>query len=58
VALHVNVCGEAVGEDVVALARTLRRNEEIFWNEVTVAGSASGALVAHGDVVYRIVVPA
>jgi len=57
VAVHVNFCGEAVGEDVVALARTLRRKEEIFWNEVSVVGASSGTLVAHGDVVYRIVVP-
>jgi len=57
VAVHVNFCAEALGEDVVALARTLRRKEEIFWNEVTVVGLESGALVAHGDVVYRIVVP-
>ena len=57
VAVHANFCAEARGEDVVALARTLRRKEEIFWNEVTVVGASSGALIAHGDVVYRIVVP-
>ncbi len=57
VAVHVNFCAEALSEDVVALARTLRRKEEIFWNEVSVVGLSSGTLVAHGDVVYRIVVP-
>jgi uncharacterized protein (TIGR00369 family) len=58
VAVHANFADEAVREDVVALARTLRRKEEIFWNEVTVIGASSKKLVAHGDVVYRIVVPA
>jgi uncharacterized protein (TIGR00369 family) len=58
VAVHANFADEAVREDVVALARTLRRKEEIFWNEVTVVGASSKKLVAHGDVVYRIVVPA
>ncbi len=58
VAVHANFADEAVHEDVVALARTLRRKEEIFWNEVTVVGASSKKLVAHGDVVYRIVVPA
>ncbi|MGH7820495.1 MAG: PaaI family thioesterase, partial [Candidatus Binatia bacterium] len=57
VAVHANFAAPAVGEDLVSLARTLRKNEEIFWNEVTVAGAKSGKLVAHGDVVYRIVVP-
>lgn len=56
VAVHVNFTQAAAGEDLVALARTLGRNEEILWNEVTVVGVASGKLVAHGDVVYRIVV--
>jgi hypothetical protein len=42
---------------MVAVARTLRREEEIFWNDVRVVGADSGRLIAHGDVVYRIVVP-
>ena len=58
VAVHANFADEAVREDVVALARTLRRKEEIFWNEITVVGASSKKLVAHGDIVYRIVVPA
>jgi len=57
VAVHASFSDEARNEDVIALARTLRRKEEIFWNEVTVAGASSGKLVAHGGVVYRIVVP-
>jgi uncharacterized protein (TIGR00369 family) len=58
VAVHAGFADQALGEDVIAHARTLRRKEEIFWNEVTVIGASSGKLVAHGDVVYRIVVPA
>jgi uncharacterized protein (TIGR00369 family) len=57
VAVHLNFIADAVGEEVVALARTLRREEEIFWNDVRVVGADSGRLIAHGDVVYRIVVP-
>ena len=57
VAVHANFAGQAVHEEVIAFARTLRRREEIFWNEVTVVGRESRKLVAHGDVVYRIVVP-
>jgi len=57
VAVHASFADDAVREDVVAQARTLRRREEIFWNEVTVIGATSKKLVAHGDVVYRIVVP-
>ncbi len=56
-AVHANFSELAAGEDVIALAETLRRKEEIFWNAVTVVGARSGKLVAHGDVVYRIVVP-
>jgi hypothetical protein len=42
----------AVAEVLVALARTSRRNEEIFWNEVTVVAAASGSssLTAMSDV--------
>ena len=57
VAVHASFADDAVREDVVALACTLRRREEIFWNDVTVIGATSKKLVAHGDVVYRIVVP-
>jgi uncharacterized protein (TIGR00369 family) len=58
VGVHANFAAAAAGEDLIALSRTLRRNEEIFWNEVTVIGATSQTLVAHGDVVYRIVAPA
>ena len=55
VGIHVNHHAPA-GADVVAHARTLRRNNEIFLNQVTVADRRSGALVASGTVTYRIVV--
>lgn len=56
VGIHANFHASAAGEDVVALARTMRRNNEIFLNQVTVAGRTSGALIASGSVTYRIVV--
>ena len=43
--------------DVVAEARTWRRNDEIFLNQVTVGERDSGRVVATGTVTYRIVVP-
>ncbi len=58
VGIHVNYHAPAIKEDVVAQARTLRRNNEIFLNQVTVSGCQSGRLVAAGSVTYRIVVPA
>ena len=56
VGIHVNYHTPAVKEDVVAHARTLRRNNEIFLNTVTVSGHTSGAIIATGSVTYRIVV--
>lgn len=57
VGIHVSFHGRAEGEDVIAQARTLRRNDEVFLNHVTVSGSASRRVVATGSVTYRIVVP-
>jgi len=56
VGIHVNYHAPATREDVVAVGRTLRRNNEIFLNEVTVAAQASGRVIATGSVTYRIVV--
>ncbi len=58
VGIHVNFHGRGDGEDVVAYGRTLRRDDEIFLNQVVVCGRASERLVATGAVTYRIVVPA
>ncbi len=56
VGIHANFHTPARGEAVAAHARTLRRNNEIFLNQVTVSGRTSGAVVATGSVTYRIVV--
>src|SRR5437016_4574010 len=47
----------AAGGEVAAEARTWRRNDEIFLNQVTVSERGSGRVVATGTVTYRIVVP-
>jgi len=57
VGIHVNYHARAECEDVVALGRTLRRNDEIFLNTVMLTGRDSGRLVASGSVTYRIVIP-
>jgi acyl-coenzyme A thioesterase PaaI-like protein len=53
VGIHVNFHAPAYGP-LLAHARTLRRNNEIFLNQVAV--SADGEVVATGSVTYRIVV--
>lgn len=55
VGIHVSHHARARREEVIAHARTLRRMNEIFLNEVTVSGRDSGAVVATGTVTYRIV---
>ena len=44
------------GERVVALARNLAKHAETFSNRVELVGAASGRLLAHGLLTYRIVV--
>jgi uncharacterized protein (TIGR00369 family) len=44
-------------DELVAEARTWRRNDEVFLNQVTATESGSGRIVATGAVTYRIVVP-
>jgi uncharacterized protein (TIGR00369 family) len=56
VGIHASFYAPATGEAVVATARTLRRNNEILLNQVTVGGRDSGVVVATGSVTYRIVV--
>ena len=58
VGMHVNYHAPAERADVIAHARTLRRNDEIFLNTVMLTGRDSGRLVASGSVTYRIVIPA
>ncbi|MEO8601997.1 MAG: PaaI family thioesterase [bacterium] len=57
VGIHVSFHARVPRRAVVAQARTLRRNNEIFLNEVTVAARDSGGVVATGAVTYRIVIP-
>ena len=47
----------AAGEDLLAEARTWRRDDEIFQNQVTVSERGTRRVVATGAVTYRIVVP-
>jgi len=56
VGIHVSYHAPA-REDVVAEARTWRRNDEIFLNQVTASERDSRRVVATGSVTYRIVVP-
>jgi len=56
VGIHLNYPGRAVGEEVSGYGRTVRRDDEIFLNTVTVVGRSSGQVVATGSVTYRIVV--
>jgi uncharacterized protein (TIGR00369 family) len=57
VGIHASFHARAEGEDVIAHARTRRRNDEIFLNEVTVSGADSRRIYGAGCVTYRIVVP-
>jgi uncharacterized protein (TIGR00369 family) len=56
VGIHVSFHAPARGE-IVAEAHTLRRNDEIFLNQVTLSERESRRVVATGSVTYRIVVP-
>ena len=56
VGIHVSYHAPA-RDEVAAEARTWRRNDEIFLNQVTVGERDSGRVVATGTVTYRIVVP-
>lgn len=57
VGIHVSFHTRAQQEDLIAHARTMRRNDEIFLNQVMVSGAQTGRVVASGSVTYRIVVP-
>jgi len=55
VGIHVSYHAAAHG-DLVAEARTWRRRDEVFLNQVTASEPDSGRVVATGAVTYRIVV--
>jgi uncharacterized protein (TIGR00369 family) len=54
VGVNVNYLSGAIGEDVFADGRVLKRGKEIIYSDVRVTNEA-GKLLAQGTVVYRIV---
>ena len=54
VGVNVNYLSGAIGEDVLAEGRILKRGKEIIYADVRVTNEA-GKLLAQGTVVYRIV---
>ena len=54
VGVNVNYLSGAIGEDVFAEGRVLKRGKEIIYTDVRVTNEA-GKLLAQGTVVYRIV---
>ncbi|MEX2226368.1 MAG: PaaI family thioesterase [Dehalococcoidia bacterium] len=54
VGINVNYLAGAIGEDIFAEGRVLKRGKEIIYSDVRVTNGA-GKLLAQGTVVYRIV---
>ena len=54
VGVNVNYLSGAIGEDIFAEGRVLKRGKEIIYSDVRVT-NADGKLLAQGTVVYRIV---
>jgi uncharacterized protein (TIGR00369 family) len=54
VGINVNYLSGAIGEDIFAEGRVLKRGKEIIYSDVRVTNGA-GKLLAQGTVVYRIV---
>jgi len=54
VGINVNYLSGAIGEDIFAEGRVLKRGKEIVYTDVRVT-NASGKLLAQGSVTYRIV---
>jgi uncharacterized protein (TIGR00369 family) len=54
VGINVNYLSGAIGEDIIAEGRVLKRGKEIIYSDVHVTNEA-GKLLAQGTVVYRIV---
>jgi acyl-coenzyme A thioesterase PaaI-like protein len=50
----VNYLSGAIGEDIFAEGRILKRGKEIIYTDVRVT-NAAGKLLAQGNVTYRIV---
>jgi uncharacterized protein (TIGR00369 family) len=54
VGINVNYLSGAIGEDIFAEGRILKRGKEIIYSDVRVTNEA-GKLLAQGTVVYRII---
>ena len=54
VGVNVNYLSGAIGEDIFAEGRVLKRGKEIIYCDVRVANEA-GKMLAQGSVVYRII---
>ena len=54
VGINVNYLSGAIGEDIFAEGRVLKRGKEIIYSDVRVT-NAAGKLLAQGTVVYRII---
>jgi uncharacterized protein (TIGR00369 family) len=54
VGINVNYLSGAIGEDIIAEGRILKRGKEIIYTDVRVTNTA-GKLLAQGSVTYRIV---
>lgn len=54
VGINVNYLSGAIGEDIFAEGRVLKRGKEIIYSDVRVT-NGEGKLLAQGTVVYRIV---
>src|SRR5438552_2936152 len=54
VGINVNYLSGAIGEEVFAEGRVLKRGKEIIYSDVRVT-NAAGKLLAQGTVVYRII---
>jgi uncharacterized protein (TIGR00369 family) len=54
VGINVNYLSGAIGEDIFAEGRVLKRGKEIIYSDVRVT-DAAGKLCAQGSVIYRIV---
>ena len=54
VGINVNYLSAAIGEDIIAEGRILKRGKEIIYTDVRVTNE-QGKLLAQGSVTYRIV---
>jgi len=54
VGVNVNYLSGAIGEDIYAEGRVLKRGKEIIYSDIRVTNTA-GKLLAQGTVIYRII---